>query len=408
MYSVLWKLSFENIDADSFASDIKKSVVDKAKKTREVYNYKKDEWRSSRNPFKKFGSLFMSETKTETYYEDGYYETTDLVRSLDTYLRNLQTESDAMANSFREIMDDGKKKVRDLTNRLLKEIQQFLNDISLYQVSKIIYDKNENTQDKLTTVYSTIFSLQNYGLAMLLNGNKDHVDLYLGVVTRNLLMRQKSPEEVLNEDNMQQDGEVPSVDNESTIKLSVIEKNLLNTGKVLKNAFIGNFPGTELKMVNNVTEKDKGIVGKADIIRESLKEAKYITAVSSVPAIRNANESKNLEFIQGLEKLIETMRGKKYSMIIIADAMSNDKIEEMCAEYEDIYSQLAPFKTSAQTINAQATQTDTEGLVKGITDTTNETIAKSLTHGTATAKTHTDSAGGSIGTGRMLLNPHTA
>ena len=104
-------------------------MVDKAKKTREVYNYKKDEWRSSRNPFKKFGSLFMSETKTETYYEDGYYETTDLVRSLDTYLRNLQTESDAMANSFREIMDDGKKKVRDLTNRLLKEIQQFLNDI---------------------------------------------------------------------------------------------------------------------------------------------------------------------------------------------------------------------------------------------------------------------------------------
>lgn len=75
-------------------------------------------------------------------------------------------------------------------------------NISLYQVSKIIYDKNENTQDKLTTVYSTIFSLQNYGLAMLLNGNKDHVDLYLGVVTRNLLMRQKSPEEVLNEDNM--------------------------------------------------------------------------------------------------------------------------------------------------------------------------------------------------------------
>ena len=90
-------------------------------------------------------------------------------------------------------------------------------NISLYQVSKIIYDKNENTQDKLTTVYSTIFSLQNYGLAMLLNGNKDHVDLYLGVVTRNLLMRQKSPEEVLNEDNMQQDGEVPSIDNESTI-----------------------------------------------------------------------------------------------------------------------------------------------------------------------------------------------
>ena len=71
----------------------------------------------------------------------------------------------------------------------LKSIEVGSN-VSLYQVAKIIYDKNENTQDKLTTVYSTIFSLQNYGLAMLLKGSKDHVDLYLGVITRNMVVRQ--------------------------------------------------------------------------------------------------------------------------------------------------------------------------------------------------------------------------
>lgn len=176
-------------------------------------------------------------------------------------------------------------------------------------------------------------------------------------ITRNMIMRQKPLESEA------ADGQAQVESGKATAALSVIEKDLLNSGKVLRNAFIGNFPGTELKMVNNVTEKDKGITGKTDIIKESLKTAKYVTAVSSIPAIRNANESKNLEFIQGLEKLIETMRGKEYSAIIIADAMSNDKIEEMCAEYEDIYSQLAPFKTSSQTINAQTTQTDTEGLV---------------------------------------------
>lgn len=127
--SVLWKMNFENIDADSFTSDIKKSVVDRTTRTEEVYNWKKDEWRSSWNPFKKIGSLFMSETKTVTYHEDGYYETTDLVRRLDTYLRNLQSESDTMENSFKEIMDDSKEKVRDLTERLLKETRQFLKDI---------------------------------------------------------------------------------------------------------------------------------------------------------------------------------------------------------------------------------------------------------------------------------------
>ena len=259
-------------------------------------------------------------------------------------------------------------------------------NVSLYRVARVIYDKHENVQDKLTTIYSTIFSLRNYGLVMLINGHKEYVDLFVGVVTRNMLAHIK------------EGGEIE--------RLSTVEKELLDSGKVLRNAFLGNFPGTELRPVNNISNRELAghaadTLGKGDLIQESLKSAKYISAVSSIPAIRNANETKNNEFVQGLEKLIDTMRGKEYSAIIIADAMSNDKVEQMCAEYEDIYSQLAPFKTSTQTINAQKSTTDTEGLVKGITDTTNETIAKSLTHGTSVSKTHTDSVGGSFGTGAM-------
>lgn len=255
-------------------------------------------------------------------------------------------------------------------------------NVSLYRVAKVVYDKHENIQDKLTTIYSTIFSLRNYGMIMLINGHKDYVDLFVGVVTRNM---------------------VAHVGKAGNIKrLSTVEKKLLDSGKVLRNAFLGNFPGTELQPVNKVSNhKLSGHLadrlGKGDLIQESLKGAKYISAASSIPAIRNTNETKNNEFVQGLEKLIDTMRGKEYSAFIIADAMSNDKIEQMCAEYEDIYSQLAPFRTSTQTINAQQSTTDTEGLVKGITDTTNKTIAKSLTHGTAVSKTHTDSVGGSVG-----------
>lgn len=236
-------------------------------------------------------------------------------------------------------------------------------NVSLYRVAKVIYDKHENVQDKLTTIYSTIFSLRNYGLIMLINGHKEYVDLFIGVATRNMLAH--------------------TCEDGSIDRLSTIERDLVHNGKVLRNAFLGNFPGTELRPVNNVTVD---FLGKGDLIREALSDAKYVSAVSSIPAIRNSNETKNNEFVQGLEKLIDTMRGKEYSAIIIADAMSNEKVEQMCAEYEDIYSQLAPFKTSTQTINAQKSTTDTEGLVKGITDTTNETIAKSLTHGTSVSK----------------------
>lgn len=255
-------------------------------------------------------------------------------------------------------------------------------NVSLYRVAKVIYDKHENIQDKLTTIYSTNFSLRNYGLIMLINGHKEYVDLFVGVVTRNM------------QAHTGKDGKVE--------RLSTVEKELVDSGKVLSNAFLGNFPGTELRPVNNISNKEltgheADTLGKGDLIRKSLESAKYISAVSSIPAIRNSNETKNNEFVQGLEKLIDTMRGKEYSAIIIADAVSNDQVEQMCAEYEDIYSQLAPFKTSTQTINAQSSTTDTEGLVKGITDTTNETIAKSLTHGTSISKTHTDSVGGSVG-----------
>lgn len=255
-------------------------------------------------------------------------------------------------------------------------------NVSMYRVAKIVYDKNENTRDKLTTVYSTIFSLVNYGLSMLISGHKDRVELYVGVISRNMIAKQS------------ENGEITS--------LAAIDKDLIDSGKVLRNAFLGNFPGTELKPVNPITTKSSK--GKRDIIIDAFKDARYVSAVSSIPAIRNSNESKNQEFIQGLEKYIETLKGKEYSTLIIADAMSNEKIEVMCAEFEDIYSQLAPFKTSSQTVNTQSSVTDTEGIVKGITDTTNKMIAKSLTHGTATSKTHTDSLGGSVSAGFKVVD----
>ncbi len=256
-------------------------------------------------------------------------------------------------------------------------------NVALYRIAKVIYDKHESIQEKLTTIYSTIFSLKDYGLVMLIDGKKEYVDLFVGVVTRKLLLRKDEKED-------------------RTI-LQVVDGELDDNAKVLKNAFLSNFPGTELIPVNNIAIEGVPISGhpadtqgKGDIIKKAL-EASAISAVSSIPAFRNSNEIKNDEFVQGLEKFIDTMKGKKYSAFIIADTVGVDTIEQICAEYEDIYSQLAPFKASSQTVSKQQGKTDTESIVKGITDTTNETVARSLTHGSSTSKTHTDTVGGSVG-----------
>ena len=260
-------------------------------------------------------------------------------------------------------------------------------NVSLYRVAQIVYDKNENIQDKLTTVYSSILSLGNYGIVMLVNGHKESVDLFLGVVTRNLNIR------------------------EETKQLFANDKELGDSGKVLRDAFIGNFPGIKMSPVKKVKVSDgksssgelPGSMSKEEILEVSFQNAKCIAAVSSIPAMRNTSKYKNEEFVQGLEKLIDTMREKEYSMLIIADAMDNSKIEEMCANYEDLYSQLVPFKTSSQTLNVQKSSTDTNGIIKGVTNTTNESIAKSLSHGTSVSKTHTNSVGGGGNVGLKIV-----
>lgn len=271
-----------------------------------------------------------------------------------------------------------KKYISSLSTALCIEISDELKslpigeNVSLYKLTKIVYDKNENIQEKLTTVYSTIFSLDHSGIVVLVVGTKTAVDLYIGVVTRSL-----------------------TGDN-----LYVDDKKRDDKGKVLSNAFVANFPGTKLEKVRNY--KNEYDLGKEDIIKDCFDDIKYVASVSSIPTARKNNETKNQEFVQGLEKLIDTLRGKEYTALIIADAMNNQRIEEMCAEYEDLYSQLAPFKASSQTISSQKGTTDTESLIKGITDTTNETIAKSLTHSTASSKTHTDSVGGSVGVDKVV------
>lgn len=127
--SVSWRMNFANINSDKFYSDIMKNVVDWSTKTESVRNYKKDDWGSSWNPFKRIGSWFMDDYKTVTKSVDGYYETTELRKSIDKYLLNLQRESNNMEDSFKEILKRSKQQVQDLTERLLLELYRFWADI---------------------------------------------------------------------------------------------------------------------------------------------------------------------------------------------------------------------------------------------------------------------------------------
>ena len=131
--SVLWKMNFSNINADSFASDMLEKVVDRSYEIKRVHNQKKADWSSSWNPIKKIGSLFMDDFKSEIVLVGGYYETATVKNKIDEYTFNLTMESENMENTFNSILEDSKRKVRNLIDKLLSEVTKFLADIKIQE-----------------------------------------------------------------------------------------------------------------------------------------------------------------------------------------------------------------------------------------------------------------------------------
>ncbi len=143
--SVFWKLNFPNIHSDQFAQSMKRTVVDKKITNGLVFNDKKYEWSSSRNPFKIIGALFMKDFINDTVIEDGHYETKEINQSLTDYFVKLAELSDDMEQDHTHAVDDSKKTVRNLIERLTCEFSKFLADIQRQdeKIGEIQNDMNQ-------------------------------------------------------------------------------------------------------------------------------------------------------------------------------------------------------------------------------------------------------------------------
>ena len=165
--SVAWKMNFANIDFQKFEKEVWHEVVGKSTCEIVVNNDKKKEWWNSGNPFKWFGSLFMDDTISQIKKVDGYYKVDIIRRRIDEYYQTLQSECDKMQKYFEEMTENSKAIVKNMTNQLLHEVEQFYHDIrtqneQLDQLRGSIKDlnieiaKREKTQAWLTKLENKI------------------------------------------------------------------------------------------------------------------------------------------------------------------------------------------------------------------------------------------------------------
>lgn len=233
----------------------------------------------------------------------------------------------------------------------LQASQKSFSYMSLYEISKIVYDIDENINDKLVSVYSALSNFGSTALLVLFS-DSNGVKFYLG--TRDM----KQPN---------------------------IAK------KILQKSLRGNFPGIEIK------EQTSSQVAR--LLEDNIPDVYSNMAVSAVSIVPSSRDEDKEHFIQGLEKFIDSMSGEKYTAIVVSSPLNKNDLEAKKRGYEDLYSAISQY---AQ-INLTYSENDSEAIATGISDNfsvaINEGISDTIgtNYGTNISKSRSHNHGNSFG-----------
>lgn len=282
-------------------------------------------------------------------------EKTDIeIRDRTDLLNALSDANELLGRLYLENLNHPKVFAGDLYSNStgsLKDLACSLSDnVRFLHVDKIVFNKKENQRNKLVSVYKSIANT-NSSVLLLINGNPEKVDFYLGCKTN---------------------------------------KNVSDVASILENSLTSNFSGTTCEVVkNNVI---------ADDIFTQMESESYISAVSGIPSVRSEIENADNQFVQGIEKFIDTMRGKKYTMVLIADSKTKAQIEISRRALENLYSEIIPFSESTYTYGANESEAINEAITKGTSHAINKSVSDSITHTVGKNESKTITNTNTIGT----------
>ncbi|MED0656673.1 ATP-binding protein [Anoxybacillus ayderensis] len=273
------------------------------------------------------------------------------MNTLDIRKENDLIQSFQLASEFVE-----KKYLAELTSHEVVPIPPHVENVTvrhhirLFKITKIVYDRNEDISEKLISVFNTVGNL-NHSLLFILDSKQEYVDLYIGVRAIDL------------------------------------HQNVNEAKEGLRKSFHGHFPGTELYNLRN-SEIEEVI---DDLFQSRFSESnKIITSVSGIPALKDVDKK---SYVQGLEKLIDSMKGEVFSAIFIADPVQPKTLAQIYQGYETLYSQLVPFQHTDLSFSENDSKAVTDGISKSVTNTISESIAEtqSYTKGSTEGSTRHES-----------------
>ncbi len=193
--------------------------------------------------------------------------------------------------------------------------EDLIDNVRLYRITEMVYQKDESVMDKFTTVFNTL-ETYNASVFFLIDSDGKQAKYYLGV--RN------------NEAN-------DSLKKRSTVTL----------GDTLKQTLIGHFPGVKIE------NEDRKKIAE---LSEKIMALNNVASVSVVGSSRREKDQPQKEFAQGMEKLCLAMSGRPYTAVIIADNKNAWDVQQMRKQYQELYTALS----SLQKVQISDSRSETE------------------------------------------------
>ena len=177
-----------------------------------------------------------------------------------------------------------------------------IDNVRLYKVSEMVYQKGEPITEKFTTVFNALATYET-SLFIMIDSDGETADFYIGVRNKGLQEKKKR----------------------STVTI----------GDTLKNTLIGNFPGIEIDNVERKRIMD---------LSEKIEHQDNVSSVSVVADRKTERAQESDQFVQGLEKLVLSMQGRQYTGIIIAENQPREVIQQIRMAFQEQYTRLSPLQ----------------------------------------------------------------
>lgn len=211
-------------------------------------------------------------------------------------------------------------------------------NVLFFKINEMVYEKDEFATYKFASVFNSLSSVET-AIYIIIDSDGKKTDFYMGIRS------------------MDEDRTTSSIRN------------------TLEHSMVGQFPGIKTTnfTINEIEEILNQIKGNS------------ISAVSCVANSREEDFKTNQQFVQGLEKLVLSMEGQKYTGIIIANTTNQNQLRELRREYENVYTQLSPL--ASLQINYGFNQSESKN--KSVSNSTNKSISISKSNSTTTSVSKT-------------------